>query len=116
MTSSVFIKELLSEIPEIADAAKNISTFWHKPKEDEAELFTRQDSEVMTGDPSLARHAAPRCLENVQRDDLEIVFLGTGSSIPSKYRNVSSIYFNLSSKGGLLLDCGEGTLAQLKRR
>ncbi|XP_019254358.1 PREDICTED: zinc phosphodiesterase ELAC protein 2-like isoform X2 [Nicotiana attenuata] len=108
MTSSVFIKELLSEIPEIADAAKNISTFWHKPKEDEAE--------VMTGDPSLAGHAAPRCLENVQRDDLEIVFLGTGSSIPSKYRNVSSIYFNLFSKGGLLLDCGEGTLAQLKRR
>ncbi|XP_075103366.1 tRNAse Z TRZ4, mitochondrial isoform X6 [Nicotiana tabacum] len=116
MTSSVFIKELLSEIPEIADAAKNMSTFWHKPKEDEAELFTRQDSEVMTGDPSLAGHAAPRCMKNVQRDDLEIVFLGTGSSIPSKYRNVSSIYFNLFSKGGLLLDCGEGTLAQLKRR
>ncbi|NP_001312412.1 zinc phosphodiesterase ELAC protein 2-like isoform X2 [Nicotiana tabacum] len=116
MTSSVFVKELLSEIPEIADAAKNISTFWHKPKEDEADLFTRQDSEVMTGDPSLAGHAAPRCLDNVQRDDLEIVFLGTGSSIPSKYRNVSSIYFNLFSKGGLLLDCGEGSLAQLKRR
>ncbi|OIT33758.1 hypothetical protein A4A49_07384 [Nicotiana attenuata] len=39
MTSSVFVKKLLSDIPEIADAAKNISTFWHKPKEDEVELY-----------------------------------------------------------------------------
>ncbi|XP_059288306.1 tRNAse Z TRZ4, mitochondrial-like, partial [Lycium ferocissimum] len=105
MTSSVFIEELLSEIPEIADVAKNISQCWHKPKEDEVELSNIQDSGEV-----------PRCLENVQRDDLEIVFLGTGSSIPSKYQNVSSIYVNLFSKGGLLLDCGEGTLAQLKRR
>ncbi|XP_047270115.1 tRNAse Z TRZ4, mitochondrial isoform X1 [Capsicum annuum] len=113
-TSSVFIEELLSEIPEIADAAKNISKFWHKPK-DEVELSNRQDSgDVVTEEPS--KFSAPRCLENVQRDDLEIVFLGTGSSVPSKYRNVSSIHVNLFSKGGLLLDCGEGTLAQLKRR
>lgn len=115
MTSSVIIEELLSEIPEIADAAKNISKFWHKPKEDEVELSNRQDNgDVVTEEPS--KFSAPRCLENVQRDDLEIVFLGTGSSVPSKYRNVSSIYVNLFSKGGLLLDCGEGTLAQLKRR
>ncbi|XP_021300470.1 tRNAse Z TRZ4, mitochondrial-like [Herrania umbratica] len=39
-----------------------------------------------------------------------------GSSQPSKYRNVSSVYINLFSKGSLLLDCGEGTLGQLKRR
>ncbi|XP_015165885.1 zinc phosphodiesterase ELAC protein 2-like [Solanum tuberosum] len=115
MTSSVFIKELLSEIPEIADAAKSISKFWHKPKEDEVELSDRQDNnDVVTEEPS--KFSVPKCLENVQRDDLEIVFLGTGSSLPSKYRNVSSIYVNLFSKGGLLLDCGEGTLAQLKRR
>uniref|UniRef100_A0A3Q7JF54 ribonuclease Z n=1 Tax=Solanum lycopersicum TaxID=4081 RepID=A0A3Q7JF54_SOLLC len=115
MTSSVFIEELLSEIPEIADAAKNIRNFWHKPEDDEVELSDRQDSnDVVIEEPS--KFSVPKCLENVQRDDLEIVFLGTGSSIPSKYRNVSSIYVNLFSKGGLLLDCGEGTLAQLKRR
>ncbi|KAF3626577.1 cox19 family protein [Capsicum annuum] len=115
MTSSVFIEELRSEIPEIADAAKNISKFWHKPKEDEVELSNRQDSSaVATEEPS--KFCVPRCLENLQRDDLEIVFLGTGSSVPSKYRNVSSIHVNLFSKGVLLLDCGEGTLAQLKRR
>lgn len=58
----------------------------------------------------------PSCLENISREDMEIVLLGTGSSQPSKYRNVSSIYINLFSRGSLLLDCGEGTLAQLKRR
>ncbi|XP_042499299.1 tRNase Z TRZ3, mitochondrial-like isoform X2 [Macadamia integrifolia] len=58
----------------------------------------------------------PGCLENIGREDMEFVLLGTGSSQPSKYRNVSSIYINLFSKGSLLFDCGEGTLGQLKRR
>ncbi|MCL7021841.1 hypothetical protein MKW94_020135 [Papaver nudicaule] len=58
----------------------------------------------------------PSCLENITREDMEIVLLGTGSSQPSKYRNVTSIYINLFSKGSMLLDCGEGTLGQLKRR
>ncbi|KAK6912030.1 tRNase Z endonuclease [Dillenia turbinata] len=49
-------------------------------------------------------------------EDMEIVLLGTGSSQPSKYRNVSSIYINLFSKGSALFDCGERTLGQLKRR
>ncbi|KAJ3703724.1 hypothetical protein LUZ61_007429 [Rhynchospora tenuis] len=58
----------------------------------------------------------PSCLENITREEMELVFLGTGSSQPSKHRNVSSIYVNLFEKGSLLLDCGEGTLGQLKRR
>ncbi|XP_039125249.1 tRNase Z TRZ3, mitochondrial-like isoform X1 [Dioscorea cayenensis subsp. rotundata] len=58
----------------------------------------------------------PACLNNISREDMEIILLGTGSSQPSKYRNVSSIFINLFSRGSLLLDCGEGTLAQLKRR
>ncbi|AQK91182.1 tRNAse Z4 [Zea mays] len=58
----------------------------------------------------------PCCVEDATREDMEITFLGTGSSQPSKYRNVSSIYINLFERGGILLDCGEGTLGQLKRR
>lgn len=58
----------------------------------------------------------PSCLDNITREDMEIVLLGTGASQPSKYRNVSSIYVNLFSKGGILLDSGEATLAQLIRR
>ncbi len=45
-----------------------------------------------------------------------MTFLGTASSQPSKYRNVTALYVDLFSRGGLLLDCGEDTLGQLKRR
>ena len=58
----------------------------------------------------------PACLQGVSREEMEMVFLGTGSSQPSKYRNVSAIYVHLFDRGGILLDCGEGTYAQLKRR
>ena len=39
-----------------------------------------------------------------------------GSAKPCKYRNVSSIYVDIVGKGGLLMDCGEGSLAQLHVR
>lgn len=47
---------------------------------------------------------------------MEVVFLGTGAAMPSKYRNVTSIYINRFQQGGMLLDCGEGTFGQLARR
>uniref|UniRef100_A0A8C5QS61 Zinc phosphodiesterase ELAC protein 2 n=1 Tax=Leptobrachium leishanense TaxID=445787 RepID=A0A8C5QS61_9ANUR len=45
----------------------------------------------------------------------EIVFLGTGSAVPMKTRNVSSTLVNVSPSQSLLLDCGEGTFGQLHR-
>ena len=36
--------------------------------------------------------------------------------MPSKYRNVTSISINRVQRGGMLLDCGEGTFGQLNRR
>ncbi|XP_012509397.1 PREDICTED: zinc phosphodiesterase ELAC protein 2 isoform X1 [Propithecus coquereli] len=45
----------------------------------------------------------------------EIIFLGTGSAIPMKIRNVSATLVNISSDKSLLLDCGEGTFGQLCR-
>lgn len=99
LTSSLVLDELLSEIPEIKDKTEEIKQLWNKPN-GETESNT----------------LLPSCLENIRRDDMEIVLLGTGSSQPSKYRNVSAIYIDLFSKGSLLLDCGEGTLGQLKRR
>uniref|UniRef100_A0A6B2FXG6 ribonuclease Z n=1 Tax=Myxobolus squamalis TaxID=59785 RepID=A0A6B2FXG6_MYXSQ len=41
------------------------------------------------------------------------VFLGTSSSCPSKYRNVSSILVSFHETTSVLLDCGESTLSQL---
>ncbi|KAJ5493594.1 hypothetical protein N7463_009681 [Penicillium fimorum] len=47
--------------------------------------------------------------------DAEIIALGTGSSVPSKYRNVSATLVKVPGYGYYLLDCGENTLGQLKR-
>lgn len=44
-----------------------------------------------------------------------LVFLGTGSCIPNKTRNVSSILVHASADTCILLDCGEGTAAQIYR-
>lgn len=48
-------------------------------------------------------------------EDAQIITLGTGSSSPSKYRNLSGTLLRVPGSGSYLLDCGEGTLGQLKR-
>ncbi|XP_026725255.1 zinc phosphodiesterase ELAC protein 2 isoform X2 [Trichoplusia ni] len=45
----------------------------------------------------------------------KVVFLGTGSCIPSKTRNTSAIVVHVSEDRSILLDCGEGTFGQLVR-
>lgn len=45
----------------------------------------------------------------------EIIPLGTGSAMPSKYRNVSATLVRVPGWGSYLLDCGENTLGQLRR-
>jgi len=55
-----------------------------------------------------ARHGLPGA-------EAEIIALGTGSSVPSKYRNVSATLLYAPGYGYYLLDCGENTLGQLQR-
>ncbi|KAJ6648448.1 Ribonuclease Z, mitochondrial [Pseudolycoriella hygida] len=45
----------------------------------------------------------------------KILFLGTGSCIPNKTRNVSAILVHTTSNSSILLDCGEGTFGQMIR-
>ncbi|CZS93572.1 related to purine nucleotide binding protein [Rhynchosporium graminicola] len=58
-------------------------------------------------------------LEESQKDipskDAEIITLGTGSALPSKYRNVSATLLRVPGYGNYLFDCGENTLGQLYR-
>ncbi|KAI1464702.1 uncharacterized protein F4812DRAFT_441664 [Daldinia caldariorum] len=58
-------------------------------------------------------------IEKVESDipnrDAEIIPLGTGSALPSKYRNVSSTFLRVPGYGNYLFDCGENTLGQLHR-
>jgi hypothetical protein len=49
-------------------------------------------------------------------DSFEVVFLGTGAALPSKYRNVSATYVHTANAEGFLLDAGEGTLGQMYRK
>ncbi|KAH8394866.1 hypothetical protein KR222_008264 [Zaprionus bogoriensis] len=44
-----------------------------------------------------------------------LIFLGTGSCIPNKTRNVSSILVQTAAEAFMLLDCGEGTYGQIVR-
>lgn len=43
---------------------------------------------------------------------MKIVFLGTGAMVPTKDRNVQSIYLEYNGEG-ILVDCGEGTQRQM---
>lgn len=53
--------------------------------------------------------------QHLPSPDAEIICLGTGSSVPSKYRNVSATLLRVPGAGSYLLDCGENTLGQLRR-
>lgn len=51
----------------------------------------------------------------IPMQDAEIIALGTGSALPSKYRNVSATLVRVPGYGSYLLDAGENTLGQLQR-
>lgn len=72
--------------------------------------------EAAAGGTTTPEVELPEALRGVERDELEVVFLGTVSSVPSTLRNVTSIYLDRFHRGGMLLDCGEDTFGQLKRR
>ncbi|MCJ1397539.1 hypothetical protein MMC11_000733 [Xylographa trunciseda] len=53
--------------------------------------------------------------QNLPSPNSEIIFLGTGSALPSKYRNVSGTLLRVPGSGSYLFDAGENTLGQLSR-
>lgn len=67
----------------------------------------------------LERDETIKQIDTSQRDlpgkDAEIITLGTGSMMPSKYRNVSATLLRVPGYGSYLFDCGENTLGQLRR-
>lgn len=60
-----------------------------------------------------AGHEGVRCSGSWPRDRLLVCMLGTGCAVPSKHRAPSAIYLHAYERGGVLLDCGEGTLGQM---
>ncbi|KAL8603885.1 hypothetical protein ACOMHN_049703 [Nucella lapillus] len=62
------------------------------------------EGRVVVADPADSGQSHPR-----------LTFLGTGSSVPSKGRNVSGLLVHLREDCTMILDCGEGTSGQLYR-
>ncbi|KAI1175847.1 hypothetical protein F4777DRAFT_588319 [Nemania sp. FL0916] len=52
---------------------------------------------------------------DIPNRDAEVISLGTGSALPSKYRNVSATLVRVPGYGNYLFDAGENTLGQLRR-
>ncbi|KAK4693132.1 ribonuclease Z, partial [Lecanoromycetidae sp. Uapishka_2] len=82
----------------------------HQTPQEVIKLGQAAQSEVsrMSAEENGANHDLPG-------QDAEIVCLGTGSALPSQYRNVSATLLRVPGSGSYLLDCGENTLGQLKR-
>ena len=110
---------------------------WPPDSEQADELVTFQKlhgRKVVTEDAKAAKEAAWKRYEDaakqVSASDstrnghkseehvLRVTTLGTGSSHPSKYRNVSATLIHLPGKdaGYILLDAGESTYGQLRRK
>lgn len=57
----------------------------------------------------------PSCIANLPPRTAAVRFFGTGAAIPGKHRNVSGVMIDMFQRGGVMLDCGEGTWGQMVR-
>uniref|UniRef100_A0AAY5E9R0 Zinc phosphodiesterase ELAC protein 2 n=1 Tax=Electrophorus electricus TaxID=8005 RepID=A0AAY5E9R0_ELEEL len=78
------------------------------------EEFAQEAAEVPGFLQEVERCRQFQATDSVERYP-EVVFLGTGSAVPMKIRNVSGTLVNISSSHSVLLDCGEGTFGQMCR-
>ncbi|EPZ35802.1 Beta-lactamase superfamily domain-containing protein [Rozella allomycis CSF55] len=88
--------------------AKTSTIFHFEPK-----VYLDESEEVQGKQLKLA-NMLDNILLNLDQKESVVTFFGTGSCIPSKYRNVTSIYVRIKSFE-FLFDCGEGTLGQMVR-
>ncbi|XP_076460612.1 zinc phosphodiesterase ELAC protein 2-like [Babylonia areolata] len=100
---------------QIQDAAYN------SDQQETGGIITRQlDSQADQHDSGASCHVTEAGTKGTQshqpqRSHPRLTFLGTGSSVPSKGRNVSGMVVHLSDDTTMILDCGEGTSGQLYR-
>ncbi|KAI1295847.1 hypothetical protein EDD11_007705 [Mortierella claussenii] len=64
----------------------------------------------------IAKELVDNPSEDFAGKDVVLTALGTGSSHPSKYRNVSATLLDIPGNGTFLLDAGEGTYGQMFRQ
>lgn len=79
----------------------------------EVAMLVKQAQEKERDADRLSRMEAEE--QDIPNRDTEVIPLGTGSSSPNTYRNVSATLIRVPGVGSYLLDCGEGTLGQIRR-
>lgn len=78
-------------------------------------MLSGKSNEKLLTDTTVAEDGLPMQCPPVGVSNVTVTFLGTGSSLPSKYRNVSGILIRSPFNGSIVLDPGEGTLMQIYR-
>lgn len=99
-----------SALPEYSSQSQTIDLKDHPPLK-EAHKTILQEIEAAKSNP-----ANLSALNLFKGCDPELVFLGTASTVPLSYRNVSCIYLRFVDQNdvGIMLDCGEGADYQMK--
>lgn len=97
------------EVPPLLNTAEVVQKLPHKVQE-----YARSAHEEIAAQVDSKTTSDSAGLDDVNFDP-EIITLGTGSALPSKYRNVSSTLLRTGKYGNFLFDCGENTLGQLRR-
>ena len=85
-----------------------------KLPEEDREVYVRGITEAMEVARTYKTEGGS-CSESEGDQFPLVTFLGTGSSVPSKYRNVTGILVETHPDSFIIMDCGEGTLGQLVR-
>lgn len=88
----------------------NIEKVKAEMSKDVIDLAQKANEDVKASKPTLDAWA-----DSLPQKDVEITTLGTGSALPSKYRNVSATLVRVPGWGSMLFDAGENTLGQLRR-
>ncbi|KAI0561084.1 Ribonuclease Z [Gracilaria domingensis] len=83
------------------------------PKRPWRETSSPYAGEPLPGGPE---GETPSYISRLNPGSTAVRFFGTGACLPSKQRNVSSTMIDLFGRGGILLDCGEGTWGQMVRQ
>ena len=108
--------------PPVAEAASAAGAAAQEEEPAQAQQRAEEEEEA-------EEEAAPPCIQRIRAaaaaaaggaaagasGQPEVVFLGTGSAEPSKYRGASAIHVRLGCGQSLMLDCGEGAVGALVR-
>ena len=106
MPRVLFDDARMAPFPDLVEASK---AGW----DEELESLTKAAKAKATDPKFLAE--IDESEKDIPNRDAEITCLGTGSSCPSKYRNVSGTLIQVPGIGNYLFDAGEGTLGQIRR-